>query len=173
MIGPGWLPSRPRPLGRVRRGPLPYTARGRRRRTALRPAAHLASGSGAPGSHPGDLLFDGVPAELPTAVLLPGAALARHRVLGGLLRRWLGDRWAWLRPRTVPILVAFIGMLAVLGSTTYLSSFALEPPRAARMAPGGPHVSRSHPCCHPLASPVIHLAPAPPAHHEAAGALAP
>jgi len=117
--------------------------------------------------------FDGVPAELPTAVLLPGAALARHRVLGGLLRRWLGDRWAWIRPRTVPILVAFIGMLAVLGSTTYLSSFALEPPRAARMAPGAPHASKPHTCRHRLSGSALHIAPAPPAHHEAASTLAP
>ncbi len=170
MIGPGWMPSRPRPLGRVRRGLWPYTARRRRKRTALRPAAQLAAVSGVPGCPADDLWFDGVPADLPTAVVLPGAAHARHRVLGGLLRRWLGDRWAWLRPRTVPMLVAFVGMLAVLGSTTYLSSFALETPRAARTAPGAPHPSRAPTCWHRFASPsVLPIAPALPGHHDAAG----
>jgi hypothetical protein len=75
------------------------------------------------------MLFDGLPAELPTAMLLSGASHARHRVIGGHLRHWLDDRWAWLRPRTVPMIVAFVGMLAVLGSTKYLSSFACSAPQ--------------------------------------------
>ncbi|HEX7836885.1 MAG TPA: hypothetical protein VF469_05450 [Kofleriaceae bacterium] len=70
------------------------------------------------------MLFDGLPAELPTAMLLPGASHARHRVIGGRLRHWLDDRWAWLRPRTVPLIVALVGMIAVLGSTKYLSTYA-------------------------------------------------
>jgi hypothetical protein len=72
------------------------------------------------------MLFDGVPAELPTAMLLPGGCHARHRLIGGHLRHWLDDRWTWLRPRTVPMIVAFVGMLAVLGSTRYLSTFAMS-----------------------------------------------
>jgi hypothetical protein len=70
------------------------------------------------------MLFDGLPAELPTAMLLPGASHAPHRVIGGRLRHWLDDRWAWLRPRTVPMIVALAGMIAVLGSTKYLSIYA-------------------------------------------------
>ena len=73
------------------------------------------------------MLFDGLPPELPTATLLSSARHGRHRVIGGHLRHWLSDRWAWLRPRTVPMIVAFVGMLAVLGSTKYLSTYACTP----------------------------------------------
>jgi hypothetical protein len=70
------------------------------------------------------MLFDGLPAELPTATLRAGAAHARHRVISSHLSHWLVDRWAWLRPRTVPLIAAFVGMLAVLGATKYLSAYA-------------------------------------------------
>jgi hypothetical protein len=129
MIGPGWMPSRPRPLGRVRRSVLSYTAHRRRRRTARRSTVHLAADGTAGRCDTADMLFDGLAAELPTATLLPGTAEARRRVLGGHLRRWLDDRWAWLRPRTVPMIVAFAGMMAVLGTTKYLSSYACGAPQ--------------------------------------------
>jgi len=70
------------------------------------------------------MLFDGAQAELPTATLRSSASQARHRVVVGDLHRWLADRWRWLRPRTVPLLVAFAGMFAILGATKYLSTFA-------------------------------------------------
>jgi len=62
------------------------------------------------------MLFDG-PADLPTAILRSRASEARHRVIAGHLYRWLALRWSWLRPRTVPLIVAFAGMLALLGAT--------------------------------------------------------
>lgn len=37
------------------------------------------------------------------------------------LRRWLVARWAWFRPRTVPCVVAGLGMLFVLKSADYLA----------------------------------------------------
>ena len=70
------------------------------------------------------MLFDGAQAELPTATLRPSASQARHRVIAGDLHRWLAGRWSWLRPRTVPLLAAFAGMVAILGATKYLSTFA-------------------------------------------------
>lgn len=125
MIGPGWMPSRPRPLPRVRRGLISYTCRRGRRRSLRSPAAASSVRDGAAaGCDTVGMLFDGLPAELPTATLLPSASHARHRVIGGRLRHWLDDRWAWLRPRTVPMIVAFVGMFAVLGSTKYLSTYA-------------------------------------------------
>jgi hypothetical protein len=69
------------------------------------------------------MLFDG-PADLPTATLRSRANAARHRVIAADLAGWLATRWRWLRPRTVPLLVAFIGMLAVLGATKYLTAYA-------------------------------------------------
>ena len=130
MIGPGWMPSRPRPLGRVRKSLLAYTGRRSRRRRGARstPAPQMIADGAARGCDTLGMLFDGAPAELPTATLRPGAALARHRILGGHLRRWLDDRWTWLRPRTVPMIVAFAGMIAVLGTTKYLSTYACTAP---------------------------------------------
>ncbi len=132
MIGPGWLPSRPRPLARARRGLWSYTARPRRRRGGMprAGAANMAADGRASGCNTIDMLFDGYPAELPTATLLSDSHEARHRVIGGHLRHWLTDRWVWLRPRTVPMIVAFLGMLAVLGSTKYLSTYACAPQRS-------------------------------------------
>jgi hypothetical protein len=77
------------------------------------------------------MLFDGLPAELPTATLRSGGRHARHRVISGHLVHWLVNRWAWLRPRTVPMIAAFVGMLAVLGATSYLSAYARGDQRRA------------------------------------------
>jgi len=69
------------------------------------------------------MLFDG-PADLPTATLRSRASEARHRVLAADLHGWLASRWRWVRPRTVPLLVAFAWMLAIPGATKYLSVYA-------------------------------------------------
>lgn len=133
MIGPGWLPSRPRPISPVRRGLLSYTFRRRRRRGAPPRAAALripADGT-ALCCNTIDMLFDGLPAELPTATLVPTAAHDRHRAIGGRIRQWFDDRWTWIRPRTVPLIAAFAGMIAVLGTTKYLSSYACGPRHGA------------------------------------------
>jgi len=49
------------------------------------------------------------------------------------LVEWLSARWQWLRPRTVPVVVAFIGMCAVMASAHYLSKLATEMPPPERM----------------------------------------
>jgi hypothetical protein len=77
------------------------------------------------------MLFDGLPVELPTATLVPTATHDRHRAIGGRIRQWFDDRWAWIRPRTVPLIAAFAGMIAVLGTTKYLSTYACGPRRGA------------------------------------------
>jgi hypothetical protein len=127
VIGPGWMPSRPRPLVRARRGLGSYTLGYPRRRTRrARPtgSVQIARDPGPLDCDTDIMLFDGVPAELPTATLVPGVLHARHRVISGRLVQWLSTRWAWLRPRTVPMIAAFVGMLAVLGATRYLSEYA-------------------------------------------------
>jgi hypothetical protein len=92
------------------------------------------------------MLFDGLPAELPTATLLPTAAHDRHRAIGGQIRQWFDDRWAWIRPRTVPLIAAFAGMLAVLGTTKYLSTYACAPRHSAVISDGAPppHAIKVH-----------------------------
>jgi hypothetical protein len=136
LIGPGWLPSRPRPISRVRRGLLSYKFRRRRQRGAPPRAAALrlndmtADGTPLCCNNVG-MLFDGLPAELPTATLVPTAVHDRHRAIGGRIRQWFDDRWTWIRPRTVPLIAAFAGMIAVLGTTKYLSTYACAPQRGA------------------------------------------
>ena len=118
MIGPGSMPSRPRPidavLGNARRRTLPYTRRRRPRRFIWR--------------YSEDMIFDQPPGELPIATVRPRASRARVKVLAGDLERWFGARWQWFRPRTVPVIAAFIGMLAVLGAGRYLSRLAQQRP---------------------------------------------
>jgi len=175
VIGPGWMPSRPRPLARVRRSVLSYSFRPRRRRGPPRSArgASVARDGGTADCDTRVMLFDGAPAELPTAMLLPGSCHARHRLIGGHLRHWLDDRWAWLRPRTVPMIAAFVGMLAVLGSTRYLSTFAMSSaPRNAGIYDdrAAPHAgARSH----AGAPGRIHVVPVRPGDHNVAITLEP
>jgi hypothetical protein len=70
-------------------------------------------------------------------MLLPSASEARHRVLAGKLHRGFARGWVWLRPRSVPVIVAFAGFLAVLGATKYLSVYACGNDPVIR-APAGP-----------------------------------
>ncbi|MDQ3296396.1 MAG: hypothetical protein M3619_07425 [Myxococcota bacterium] len=119
-MGPGWLPTRPRTVG-ARRRTLPYTARRPRRISKMR-AKVAASGSAV--NHE-DMIFDQPPAELPVATLVPREPSVRLAVD---LRAWLVARWRWFRPRTVPMIVAFAGMLAVMGAANYLRNFARQAP---------------------------------------------
>jgi hypothetical protein len=56
--------------------------------------------------------------EFPKAILLPREPVERARYE---LRRGASESWLWVKPRIVPILVAFAGMLFVLASAEYLS----------------------------------------------------
>jgi len=69
------------------------------------------------------MLFDGPPAELPIATLMPGALPAR-RYLAGALARWLAERAAWIAPRTIPLAVAALGLIATLGAVKYAGEWA-------------------------------------------------
>jgi hypothetical protein len=57
-------------------------------------------------------------APLPTATLVRGADAAS--TLLGNARGWLEQQATWLRPRAIPMMVAFAGMLGVLASVNYL-----------------------------------------------------
>lgn len=106
MIAPGWMPSRPRPMRRAGRT-CTYT-RPRRRvlARAARPVNHEV------------MLFD-APRELPVATVrrAPAPVVAR---LAGAFAAWLEARWHWLRPRSIPVLVAALGMVAVINAVNYL-----------------------------------------------------
>jgi len=151
VIGPGWLPSLPRPLARPRRGVLGYTSwRTRRRRRRSRsdrwpPIAHDLAVL--------DPAGDGLAASLPMATLRATASHARHRMLVGDLQRWLIARWAWLRPRCIPILVACAAVPTMLALVDMVKFPAGRERRADRMlrvrvdvtATATPHVAGSEP----------------------------
>lgn len=159
MIGPGWMPSRPRPLGQARRGLFSYTSRYKKRRPPRRrsaPAPRIVRDAADPGCNTELTLCDG-PADLPTATLWSRASEARHRVLVADLHGWLANRWRWVRPRTVPLLVTFAGMLAILGATKYLSVYAYNDDLRLRAPAGvtnfGGDVASNNPALPGLAAP--------------------
>lgn len=122
------------------------------------------------------MLFDGLPAELPTATLLRGTGHPRHRVIGGHLRQWFDGRWAWLRPRTVPMIAAFAGMIAVLGTTKYLSTYACSaPPRSVVIYDDSPapRAPRTLKVVHARSPGHIHIAPVRPGSHDVTITLEP
>ena len=116
MIGPGsWRfsaktsVSRPRSLLQWRT--RAYT----RRRSHSQPRA-------ARSSSPVDtsfMLFDRG-SEVPQATIRRAPADWGDLLAGDFLR-WSLTRWQWLRPRMVPVVVAFIGMLGMLQAVDYLS----------------------------------------------------
>jgi len=75
------------------------------------------------------MLFDH-PAELPVATVRSRSWFAgsASRLRGGLVARW-----RWLQPRTVPVIVALAGMVALLASANYLTNLAHQPPE--RLSP--------------------------------------
>ncbi len=111
MIGPGSLP-RLRPLSAMRKRTLAYT---RIRRIRRRPKAAPASEV----RHPEIVIFDRGN-DLPRATLVASTPLGR-------LQAWLLERWMWLSPRAVPVLVATVGMILVLISADYLAHFHGDP----------------------------------------------
>lgn len=115
MIGPGWMPSRPRPMSKVRRL-VPHLRRSRRKPAAVPGEPVIQE----PGSGP----FASRKAKLPVATLRPQRGDGRQTVLTGALQRWLEARWLWLRPRFIPLLVAFMGLVGVLNARSYLIALA-------------------------------------------------
>jgi hypothetical protein len=118
MIRVGQLPSQSRPISRRRT--LPYSGR-KRRVISSRPKAAAPPVS----VNDEDMLFDQPPAELPVATMLPKD---RGTQLAADLRAWFAARWRWFRPRTIPMVVAFVGMLAVIGAATWLRNYARRTP---------------------------------------------
>jgi hypothetical protein len=59
--------------------------------------------------------------EFPIATVRPRRVRARVIAMLGELQRWLVSRWDWFKPRTVPVIVAALGMIFVLASADYLA----------------------------------------------------
>ena len=118
MIGPGWMPSRPRPLKTQVRRLVSYTPF---RRVRPRPAGAATPDDAARG------WFADRKAKLPVATLLPRRADGRPAVITGALQRWVEHRWMWVKPRVIPLFVAFMGLLGVLNARHYLLQLARGP----------------------------------------------
>ena len=112
MIGPGWMPTRPRPLGKKRWLPYGYAARRLRRKQA--PVAHKSRSD-----DDQTVVFELAPQDLPVATVV-----SRRASPANALRGWLAARWTWLRPRTIPVMAAAIGLFLVVGSAKHLSRMA-------------------------------------------------
>jgi hypothetical protein len=76
--------------------------------------------------HTRHVLFDEPSAQLPTATLRPIALQARRRAVIVHLDQWLSIRWNWLRPRMVPLMAAFVGLLLTLGVVKYAGLLASD-----------------------------------------------
>jgi hypothetical protein len=127
MIGPGWMPSRPRPLKQQVRRLVSYAPSLRRNRRAAGPGTASAV---TPELGPDDAprgLFADRKAKLPVATLLPRRTDGRPAVITGALHRWVAHRWMWVKPRAIPLFVAFMGLLGVLDARHYLLQLARGP----------------------------------------------
>lgn len=86
------------------------------------------------------VLFDHGPAEFPVATAMPREPRGQAIALLAALQQWLLQRWTWLKPRTIPCIVAALGTVAVIASVRYLANQEPEV-AAARIV----HVSLSAP----------------------------
>lgn len=126
MIGPGCMPRLP--LRTWRKRTLAYT-RPRRRRAPKSPSAR-------PQVTNTEIVFDRGPWEFPIATVRARAPGARLAAMMWDLQRWLAARWAWLRPRSVPVLVAAVASVLVM-----LSADALSHDRGSQVRPHADQVT--------------------------------
>ena len=62
--------------------------------------------------------------EFPIAIVRPRDLRARVLSMLGDLQRWLAMRWAWFKPRTLPLVVTAIGMTLVFAAADYVARAA-------------------------------------------------
>lgn len=127
MIGPGWMPSRPRA---GRRGLVPYLGR----RLSRRKAEPVASAESKP-EYVCGRAFEDRRAKLPLATLLPRRTDGKPQVLTSAAQRWLEQRWRWAQPRMIPLIVAAMGLIGMLNARRYLMSLARGPDVCVAPAP--------------------------------------
>ena len=78
--------------------------------------------------HDQRVIFHTGPAEFPIATVVPHDSASFARVASANLGRWLTAKWSWFVPRTVPVIVAALGLVAVLASADYLRHVKTAPP---------------------------------------------
>ena len=120
MIGPGCMPRLPARMWRKRT--LAYTRPRRRRAPKSRSARPQVTNT--------EIVFDRGPWEFPIATVRAREPAAYAAALWWDFRRWLAERWAWLRPRSVPVLVAAVASVLVM-----LSADALSHDRGSQVKP--------------------------------------
>lgn len=125
MIGVSWMPAR---AARKRKCGSAYSPR----RTARRVGRARGSDDSAPRLYSLRTAIFGRRAALPAA-RLRGAESGNY--VAAILRGWAAGASAWLRPRAIPMLVAALGSIAILGSTAWLRRLATETPQHVT-APG-------------------------------------
>ena len=77
--------------------------------------------------HSDTMAFDHGPAEFPMATIRPREARGAVVAAVAALQRWLIARWQWFKPRTMPCVVAGLGMLAVIAAADYLAHHIDQP----------------------------------------------
>jgi hypothetical protein len=123
VIRVGWLPSLARP-SQQRKRTLPYRRVVRRRVRNVAPVASRVNDE--------TMLFDQPPAELPVAVVMSKSR--KTQVVTGI-SAWLVARWRWFRPRTVPMIVACVGLFAVVAFANYLKTYGRDEAGPERLTP--------------------------------------
>jgi hypothetical protein len=92
----------PRYVPRAPRKRLPFS-RSRKRR--------LPASSG--------MFWEGTP-EFPIATIRPRDGGHVQYAIGALTR-WLVARWSWFKPRSIPVVVATLGMVGIVALSDYLA----------------------------------------------------
>ena len=124
MIGPGWLP---RPGWRAwKKRTLSYT------RIRRRHAPKVAAPRSQVLDH--EVVFDHGPKEFPVATLRPREPGARAAALVWGFERWLVARWQWMRARSIPLIVATAGAVAMMVSADMVAP-SQECPHVSASAP--------------------------------------
>ena len=72
--------------------------------------------------------------EFPVATLRPRQSGARMQYAIGALTRWLVARWSWFKPRSIPVVVATLGMVGIVALSDYLAHHIDQKQPPAKMS---------------------------------------
>ena len=115
MIG-----SMPRYVPRFRKKlPFTYMRRKQRRRQKQAMPRERVQGE--------TMAFDLGPTEFPVATMRPRDARSGAVAAVAAFQRWLVARWQWFKPRTLPCVVAALGLVAMVAAGDYLAHHLDQP----------------------------------------------